>query len=111
MANYSSFSPFGPTYLVGTSPVKVSANNNENPTAYRIRNLLNTQQYLSWVPSSNPFGGTPTITVTAPTAGNPSDNTMGFLPLSVEIIGTLPANAWFQAGTAAAFEITPGEGL
>jgi hypothetical protein len=33
------------------------------------------------------------------------------LPYSVEVFGGLPANAWFEADAAGAFEITAGEGV
>jgi len=106
----SPFTPFGPTYLVGTSPVQVSTNNNDNPTSYRVRNTSASAQYLAWYAPS-PGNPTPTITVAAPTAGSPKRQTLGFLPSSVEVFGGIPANAWFQADAAGAFEITPGEGL
>ena len=106
----SAFTPFGPTYLVGTSEVQVSATNNERPTAYRIRNLSASQQWFTWAYDA-PGSPTPSITVTAPTAGNPSTNTFGMAPNSVEVFGGLPKNAWFKASAAAAFEITAGEGL
>jgi hypothetical protein len=106
----SPFTPFGPTYLVGTSPVQGSSNNNDNPTSYRIRNTSASAQYLAWVAPA-PGNATPTITVAAPTAGSPKRQTLGFLPSSVEVIGGIPANAWFQADAVGAFEITPGEGL
>ena len=35
----SAFSPFGPTYLVGTSAVQVKSNNNMYPTGYRFVTL------------------------------------------------------------------------
>jgi hypothetical protein len=106
----SPFTPFGPTYLVGTSPVQVASNNNDNPSSYRIRNTSASVQYITWAPPV-PGNATPTITVAAPTAGVPKKATMGFLPSSVEVIGGIPANAWFQADAAGAFEVTPGEGL
>lgn len=106
----SPFTPFGPTYLVGTSSVQVSAKNNDNPTSYRVRNTSASVQYLSWVPAA-PGNATPTITVTAPTTGNPSASTLGFLPSSVEVIGGIPPNAWFKADAVGAFEVTAGEGL
>jgi hypothetical protein len=106
----SPFTPFGPTYLVGTSPVQVASNNNDNPSSYRIRNTSASVQYISWVYDA-PGNPTPTITVAAPTAGSPKKATLGFLPSSVEVIGGIPANAWFQADAAGAFEVTPGEGL
>jgi hypothetical protein len=106
----SPFTPFGPTYLVGTSVVQVSSRNNDNPTSYRVRNTTASVQYLSWVPDA-PGNPTPTITVTAPTAGSPSASTLGFLPSSVEVIGGIPPNAWFKADAVGAFEVTAGEGL
>ena len=110
MAYNSPFSPFGPTYLVGTTSVQVKSTNNDQPTSYRVRNLLGTSQYFSYLPPQ-PGDATQSITVTAPVAGTPSANTIGMLPYSVEIFGGLPGNAWFEADAAAAFEITPGEGL
>jgi hypothetical protein len=110
MAYNSPFSPFGPTVLVGTSSVQVSSSNNDQPTSYRVKNMLSTTQYFSWKPPQ-PGDAVQSITVTAPTAGNPSANTIGMLPYSVEIFGGLPGNAWFEADAAGAFEITPGEGL
>jgi len=106
----SPFTPFGPTYLVGTSVVQVSSKNNDNPTSYRIRNTSASAQYISWI-APPPDNATPTITVTAPTAGNPSAATLGFLPSSVEVIGGIPPNAWFKANAVGAFEVTAGEGL
>lgn len=110
MAYNSPFSPFGPTALVGVTPVQVYSSSNTQPTSYRVRNLLSTPQYFSWK-AQQPENPTPTITVTAPTAGVPSANTIGMLPNSVEVFGGLPGNAWFEADAAAAFEITAGEGL
>jgi hypothetical protein len=106
----SPFTPFGPTYLVGTSSVQVSSKNNDNPSSYRIRNTSASVQYISWSYDA-PGNPTPTITVTAPTAGVPSPATLGFLPSSVEVIGGIPPNAWFKADAVGAFEVTPGEGL
>jgi hypothetical protein len=106
----SPFTPFGPTYLVGVTTIQVASNNNDNATSYRIRNTSASAQYLSWV-APVPGNERQLTTVTAPTAGNPSYSTLGFLPNSVEVIGGLPPNAWFKASAAGAFEITPGEGL
>jgi hypothetical protein len=107
--NNSAFAPFGPSYLVGTSVVQVLTTNNNPATSYRIRNLLVTAQWFAWV---QPVGSTsPTITVTAPTAGVPSANTMGLAAGATGIFGNIPPNAWFKADAAAAFEIVPGEGL
>ena len=107
--NNGAFTPFGPTYLIGTSEVQVLPSDNNSPTAVRIRNLKATTQYISWKPAL-PTGGSVSITVTAPTAGVPSVNTISLLPNSVEVIG-ISGIAWFKADAAAAFEVTPGEGL
>jgi len=110
MAYDSPFSPFGATYLVGTTSVQVQSSNGNQPTSYRVRNLLSTVQYFSWLPPQ-PNDAVQNVTVTVPTAGNPSANTIGMLPFSVEVFGGLPANAWFEANAADAFEITAGEGV
>jgi hypothetical protein len=107
--NNSAFAPFGPTYLVGTSAVQVLSTNNNGSTSYRVRSLLATTQYLSWAPAGV-ANATPTITVTAPGA-LPSAYTLGITPGTVEVFGNLPPNGFFKADIAAAFEITPGEGL
>ena len=111
MAYNSSFSPFGPTVLVGTSSVQVKSSNNESPTSYRIRNLSTSAQYFRW---AAPLPSDTAVTVPAivtPVDGTPSVNTIGMLPSSVETFSGLPANAWFIANAAAAFEITAGEGM
>lgn len=109
--NNGAFTPFGPTVLVGTSEVQVQSTRNTEPTAYRIRNTSGSAQYLAWA-YAPPGGGSPTIAApAAPTAGVPAPNTLGFLPNSVEVVGGLPANAFFRASAAGAFEVTPGEGL
>lgn len=110
MAYNSPFSPFGPTYLVGTTSVQVQSSNGNQPTSYRVKNMLSTTQYFSWLPPQ-PNNATQNVTVTAPVAGTPSPNTLGMLPYSVEIFGGLPNNAWFKADAVGAFEITAGEGL
>lgn len=110
--NNGAFVPFGPTVLVGTSEVQVSSGmRNTGPTAYRVRNLSTSAQYFSWAPAAPLGGAAPSITVTIPTAGNPSANTLGMAAGNVEVFGGLPANAFFKANAAGAFEITPGEGL
>lgn len=108
--NNGAFVPMGQTYLVGTSSVQVKSQGNQTPTAYRIKAVLSTPQYLRWAPP-DPTGTAITVgSVTAPSAGTPSSETFGFLAGAVEII-SLPANAWFKADAVGAFEITPGEGL
>ena len=108
--NNSAFAPFGPTYLVGTSAVQVLATNNNGCTSYRVRALLATTRYLSWAPAGV-ANATPTITVAAPGASSPSAYTLGITAGTVEVFGNLPPNGFFKADIAAAFEITPGEGL
>jgi hypothetical protein len=107
--NNSAFAPFGPTYLVGTSAVQVLSTNNNGSTSYRVRSLLATTQYLSWAPAGV-ANAAPSITVAAPGA-SPSAYTLGITPGTVEVFGNLPPNGFFKADIAAAFEITPGEGL
>lgn len=107
--NNSAFAPFGPTYLIGTTAVQVLSTNNNGSTSYRVRALLTTAQYLSWAPAGV-ANATPTITVTAPGA-SPSPYTLGITAGTVEVFGNLPPNGFFKADIAAAFEITPGEGL
>lgn len=109
--NNGAFVPFGPTVLVGTSEVQVTSTRNTRPSSYRVRNLLSTPQYLSWAPAPPLGGAAPSITVTAPSAGVPSPNTLGLNGNGVEVFGGLPSNAFFKANAAACFEITPGEGL
>lgn len=110
MSNNSAFSPFGPTYVVGQSPVQVNATQNMNTTSYRIRNLQTTQQYISWQ-SAPPNGGIPVMTVVAPVQGTPQPQTLGLLGTSVEVFSNLPPNAFFCSTGAANFEVTPGEGI
>lgn len=109
MAYDAAFGPFGQTFLVGTSPVQVSSNNQVGPTSYRVRNLSSAQQYFAWVAPA-PGNATPTMTVTAPVAGTPQ-TVIGMAGTTVEVFGNLPPNAWFQASAAGAFEITAGDGL
>ena len=110
--NNGAFTPFGATVLVGTSEVQVSSGSrNTGPTAYRVRNLLPTSQYFSWAPAAPLGGAAPSITVTAPSAGVPSNNTIGMGGYGIEVFGGLPPNAYFKANAAGCFEITPGEGL
>lgn len=105
----SAFSPFGPTYLVGTSAVQVKTSTNFYPTGYRIVNLTSSLIRVSWQPQE-PFDGTSTPVVTAPSAGVPSANTLAIPANGVGVFAGIPPNAWFIA-SAASVEITPGEGI
>lgn len=105
----STFTPKGPTVLVGTSVVQATGTNpNEQCTSCLVRCLVT--GYLSWMTSELGTTTAPAITVAAPTAGVPSANTIGMTAGAVQTLG-LPVNAWFKASAAAAFEITPGEGV
>ena len=110
MAYNSAFSPFGPTYLVGTSSVQVKASNNNNPTSYRVKAMLTTTQYFTYAPPAPSDASVTCPVVSAPSAGV-SSVAIGMLPGSVEVFSGIPANAWFLANAVGAFEITPGEGL
>ena len=109
MAYNSAFSPFGATVLVGTASAQVKASNNTNPTSYRFFNTTSSIQHISWLPQE-PNGADVTVVVGNP-ASAPAINTLGLLPLSVEVFSSIPPNAWFVASADAAVEVTPGEGI
>jgi len=109
MAYDSTFTAFGPTYVVSNSAVQVTTTNNEYPTSYRIRNLLSTPAYFAWAPAA-PKNAAVTPVVNTPVAGTPGTNTIGMMASSVETF-VLPPNCWFIASTSNAFEVTPGEGM
>jgi hypothetical protein len=110
MSTVNAFSPKSQTYLVSTSSVQIVTNDNVNAVSYRVRNLSTNTAYFSWLPA-NPTGAAVTVgSVTAPTAGTPSFNTIGMFPESVEIF-TLPPNVWMKSDTANAFEVIAGEGI
>lgn len=108
MSYDSTFAPKGPTTLLGVTVIQILPSNvDEQATSMLVRCLVT--GYFAWLPGQ--LGQTaPAITVTAPTAGAPSANTIGMSIGSVQTF-QLPANAWFKASAAAAFEFTPGEGL
>lgn len=110
MAYNSAFSPFGPTYLVGLTPVQVKSSNNVYPSGYRIANITATIQRITWQPQE-PSDATVTPVVVAPTAGVPSANTFAIPANGVACFSGIPPNAWFVASAATAFEVTPGEGI
>jgi hypothetical protein len=100
----TTFKPLGPTTLLGLSAVQLTASGNSSaaPISIRVRNLLTVAAYFSWAGNSG-------VSCVIPTAGNPSQGTIGMLPTSVETF-EVPYNSWFIANTAAAFEMTPGMG-
>ena len=110
MAYDSAFAPFGPTYLVSTSPVQVKSNNNVYPSGYRIINLTNALVRVGWSPQE-PNDGTSTPVVTAPALTLPSANTLYIPANGVAVFSGIPPNAWFLSSAASSAEITPGEGI
>ena len=109
MSTVNAFTPQGQTYTVTTSSVQIKTNTNSYAVSYRVRNLLSTAAYLAWAPA-DPLGASITVgSASAPSAGSPAA-VLGFLPNSVEVV-QLPPNVWLKAGTANAFEVTPGEGM
>jgi len=103
MALQGAFLPLGPAVFVGSTPRQANPISG-SAIAHRVRNLSGTAQYLAW-------GTTSAVSApVAPTDGNPSSNTLGMLPGSVETF-SFPPNSWFIAGSATGFELTPGEGL
>ena len=105
----SAFTPQGPTYTVSGAPVQAISSNRQGCSNYRIRNLATSVQYFGWAPPL-PSGNAPTVSAAAPTPLNPSANTIGMVASSVEVFSLTP-NAWFNCGTGATFEVTPGEGM
>lgn len=111
MAYNSAFSPFGPTYLVGSSAaVQVKTTNNVYPSGYRFVNITSSLIRVSWQPQE-PFDATSTPVVTAPTLTVPSANTIAIPANGVAVLAGIPPNAWFLSSAASSVEITPGEGL
>ena len=108
MAYDSAFSPFGPTYQVGTSAIQVKASNNTYPTSYRIMNITSGIVRFAWAPQE-PSDATVTPVATTPTtAGIPY--VMSIPANGVAVFSGIPPNAWFISNTATSLEITPGEG-
>jgi len=108
MAYNSAFSPFGATYLVGTSAIQVKSSNNVYPSSYRIINLTASLIRVGWAPQE-PSDATVTPVATTPTAAGISS--VLTLPANgVGVFSGIPPNAWFIA-SAASVEITPGEGI
>jgi hypothetical protein len=105
----SAFAPFGPTYLVGTSPVQVITNNNMYPTGYRIVNLTANIVRVGWAPQE-PNNATVTPVATTPTAAGIA-NVLSIPASGVAVFSSIPPNAWFIASAATSLEITPGEGI
>lgn len=109
MSYDSTFTPKGPTVLIGTTVLQAPPSNPaEQCTSYRVRCLVS--GYLMWAPSNTASPAAPTLTVAAPVAGTPSNNTIGQNAGEVETF-CLPINAWFKSSNAAGFEVTPGEGV
>jgi hypothetical protein len=110
MAYNSPFTPFGPTYLVGTAAEQVVVSNNVNPSSYRIANITSSLIHIAWLPPE-PNNAAVAPTVTAPTTSVPQANTLAIPANGVSVIGGLPPNAWFISTAASSAEITPGEGI
>jgi len=105
----NAFTPFGPTYLVSTTPVQVLSTNNLCPTAYRVRNTSGSANTFSWYPPLASGQAPAGFTASSTAAGTPAVNTITMLGTSVEVF-QIPGNAWFVA-SAASLEVTPGEGI
>lgn len=108
---YQTFSPTGATVTVDTTARLVASRNGGAivASAVRIVNTGTAYAYISWAqPKSD--GTAPTITVTAPVAGTPSDFTLGMPAGGVETF-SLTGGAFFKASAGGTFEVTPGEGL
>ena len=109
MAYNSAFSPFGPTYLVGTSAVQIKSNNNVYPSGYRIVNLTSSLVRVGWLPQE-PSDASVTPVATTPTAAGIA-NVLSIPANAVGVFSGIPPNAWFISSASASAEITPGEGI
>jgi hypothetical protein len=105
----SAFSPFGPTYQVGTSAIQVKASNNTYPTAYRIMNITSGIVRVGWAPQL-PNNATVTPVVATPTTAGTS-YVLSIPANGVAVFSGIPPDAWFISNTATSLEITPGEGI
>ena len=110
MAYNSAFSPFGATYLVGTSAVQVKSSNNVYPSGYRIMNITSGLVRVTWQPQE-PGDASVTPVVIAPALGSPKANTLTIPANGVGVFSGIPPNAWFLSSAASSAEITPGEGI
>lgn len=108
MADSSPFLPYDQTYLVGVAVVACVPKAGSAPSSpapgtvysYRVRCLVTA--YFT-------MGGSGVASVGAPTAGVPSAYTVGMNAGGIETIRS--PFQYFIASVAAAFEVTPGEGL
>jgi len=97
----TTFHPITQTVLVGAAAVQVATDTQLDANTFRVRCLV--AAYLTW-------GNKSTITAAgAPAAGVPVMNTIGMAAGGVMYV-EVPANSFFIASAAAAFEITGGKG-
>lgn len=101
------FKPIGNTVLVGVTAVQIQTPGNYpgGGVTVRVRNTNGAAAYLSWAASS---AAATALAPAAPTAGPGVPNTIGMAPGAVEYL-EIPAGMWF-IGSAASFEVTPGQG-
>lgn len=110
MSTVNAFTPNGKTFLVSTSDVQILTQNNVTAISYRVVNITSGTAYLGFAPA-DPTGAAVSVgNVAAPTAGNPVNNTIGFLSGSIEVI-SLPPNVWLKSDVANSLLITPGVGI
>ena len=111
MAYDSAFNPKGgKTFLVINQSLQlITGGGSEQNTSVRVVNLASTIQRFTYVVAGQTNTPQPSITVTTPTAGAPSANTIAMQGFATEVF-SLPANCWVQAATGTGFEMTPGEG-
>ena len=95
------FAPGGPSYLIGVTATQIPSPAGQS---YRIVNILAAVHYIAWGPTNG-------VTVTAPVAGTPQPNMIGLLPNTERTITVPGGNLFWIADIAAAFLVTPGDGL
>ncbi len=100
----TTFKPIGATAFVPATTATVRPVDSGaylSVTTFRVRCVI--AGYLNWG-SQSTLGA-----AVAPTAGNPSPNTIGMAANAVAYL-EVPANSYFRGDGTATFEITPGTG-
>lgn len=98
----TTFHPITQTVLVGAAAVQVATDTQLDANTFRV--VCKVAAYLTW-------GNSSAITAKgAPIAGTPVFNTLGMPTVGSVMYIEVPANSFFIASAAAAFEITGGKG-
>jgi hypothetical protein len=99
----TTFHPITQTIQVGAAAVQVATDTQLDAQTFRVRCLSATSVYLTW-------GNSSTITAKGAPGASPVFNTLGMIGVGAVMYIEVPANSFFIASAAAAFEITGGKG-